>query len=178
MQQIVSILLIGISLSMDTFSLALTIGSIVNNKRIYILPFIVGIFHFFMPLIGNVIGLNIIKYFNIASNIILGLVLIILGINLAIHFFKDEKVDVKINIIGMLLFALSVSIDSFTIGLGISDITSNYYFSSLIFAVCSFSFTYLGLLIGKYSNKYFGKYALLLGTILLLIFGIIHLLFV
>ena len=176
MQQIVSILLIGISLSMDTFSLALTIGSITIDKRIYYLPFMVGIFHFFMPLLGNIIGLNIINYFNIAGNIILGLVLIILGINLAIHFFKDEDINIKLNITGMVLFALSVSLDSFTVGFGISNITNNYYFSSLLFAVCSFSFTYLGLIIGKYSSKYFGKYAIIVGILLLNLLGIYHLL--
>lgn len=175
MREIVSILLIGISLSMDTFSLSLTLGTISENKLIKILPLFVGIFHFFMPILGNIIGVALINLLNLASNIILGTVLIVLGINLAIHYFKDETAEINLNIIGILIFALSVSIDSFSVGLGINDITNNYYIASVIFALCSASFTYLGIIIGKYSSKLIGKYAIILGIFLLLILGIFHL---
>ena len=175
MKELVSILLIGISLSMDTFSLSLTLGTVSGKKLIKILPLFVGIFHFFMPILGNIIGITLINLFNLASNIILGTVLIILGINLAIHYFKDETAEINLNIIGMLIFALSVSIDSFSVGLGINDITSNYYIASIIFALCSASFTYLGIIIGKYSSKLIGKYAIILGIFLLLTLGIFHL---
>lgn len=176
MQEFVSILLIGISLSMDTFSLSLSLGSIVKeNKYLKYFPLVVGIFHYILPLLGNLIGIKIISTFNIASNIILGLILIILGINLAIHYFKDEEIKINLNIISIVLLAFSVSIDSFSVGLGISNITNKHYLSSLIFSVCSFSFTLMGLIIGKYSNKVIGKYASMLGIILLLLLGIYHL---
>ena len=175
MREIVSILLIGISLSMDTFSLSLTLGTVSENKLIKILPLFVGIFHFFMPILGNIIGVALINLLNLASNIILGTVLIVLGINLAIHYFKDESAEINLNIIGIIIFALSVSIDSFSVGLGINDITNNYYIASVIFALCSASFTYLGIIIGKYSSKLIGKYAIILGIFLLLILGIFHL---
>ncbi len=175
MREIVSILLIGISLSMDTFSLSLTLGTVSENKLIKILPLFVGIFHFFMPILGNIIGITLINLLNLASNIILGTVLIVLGINLAIHYFKDESAEINLNIIGIIIFALSVSIDSFSVGLGINDITNNYYIASIIFALCSAAFTYLGIIIGKYSSKLIGKYAIILGIFLLLILGIFHL---
>ena len=175
MREIVSILLIGISLSMDTFSLSLTLVTVSENKLIKILPLFVGIFHFFMPILGNIIGITLINLLNLASNIILGTVLIVLGINLAIHYFKDETAEINLNIIGVIIFALSVSIDSFSVGLGINDITNNYYIASIIFALCSAAFTYLGIIIGKYSSKLIGKYAIILGIFLLLILGIFHL---
>ena len=175
MREIVSILLIGISLSMDTFSLSLTLGTVSENKLIKILPLFVGIFHFFMPILGNFIGITLINLLNLASNIILGTVLIVLGINLAIHYFKDETAEINLNIIGIIIFALSVSIDSFSVGLGINDITNNYYIASIIFALCSAAFTYLGIIIGKYRSKLIGKYAIILGIFLLLILGIFHL---
>ena len=88
MQELVSIFLIGVSLSMDTFSLSLSMGALIKNKQFLTLfPFVVALFHFIMPLIGNKIGITIMNYFNIASNIVLGLILIILVVNLAIQFF-------------------------------------------------------------------------------------------
>jgi len=177
MQELVSIILIGVSLSMDTFSLSLSMGAIIkNNKFLTLFPFVVGIFHFFMPIIGNKIGITIMNYFNIASNIVLGLILIILGVNLAIQYFKKEEINININLISLIFLAFSVSIDSFTIGLGISEITNKFMLASFIFSVCSFSFTAIGLLIGKYSKKFIGKYASLIGIILLILLGLYHIL--
>lgn len=177
MLELVSILLIGISLSMDTFSLSLSLGSLVKeNIYLKFFPFLVGVFHFFMPIIGNLIGMQIIKTFDIASNIILGLILIFLGINLAIHYFKDEEIKINLNFLSIILLAFSVSLDSFSVGIGINNLTTKYFLSSMIFSICSFSFTVMGIIIGKYSNKYIGKYANLLGIILLLVLGIYHLL--
>ena len=50
-------ILIGISLSMDAFSLALLYGTygLAKNEEIT-LSIIVGLFHFFMPLIGLFFG--------------------------------------------------------------------------------------------------------------------------
>lgn len=176
MQELVSILLIGVSLSMDTFSLSLSLGSIIkNNSILKLFPFLVGIFHFFMPLLGNFIGTSIINYFNIASNIILGIILIILGVNLSINYFKDNELNIKISLLSLITLAFSVSIDSFTVGLAISDITKNNFLASFIFSICSFSFTLMGLTIGKYSNKVMGKYATIIGIFFLLLLGIIHL---
>ena len=98
MQELVSIFLIGVSLSMDTFSLSLSMGALIKNKQFLTLfPFVVALFHFIMPLIGNKIGITIMNCFNIASNIVLGLILIILGVNLAIQFFKKEEINININ---------------------------------------------------------------------------------
>lgn len=175
MKELVSILMIGISLSMDTFSLSLSIGSMSQAKRLKIIPFVVGIFHFFMPILGNLLGLRLIVIFNLTGHILLGLILIFLAINLAFHYFKDEKIDIKLNLVGILIFAFSVSFDSFTVGMGINAITEKNLISSTIFAVCSACFTYLGILIGKYSNKLIGKSANLIGIIILFLLGLFHL---
>ena len=149
MQELVSIFLIGVSLSMDTFSLSLSMGTLIKNKKFLTLfPFVVALFHFIMPLIGNKIGITIMNCFNVASNIVLGLILIILGVNLAIQFFKKEEINININLISIIFLAFSVSIDSFTIGLGISEITS----------------------------KFIGKYASIIGILLLILLGVYHIL--
>lgn len=176
MQELVSIFLIGISLSMDTFSLSLSLGTLGNqNRYLSLFPALVGIFHFFMPLLGNFIGMKIIMLFNVASNILLGLILIFLGVNLAINYFKNDDIEVHFRIWSISFLAFSVSIDSFTVGLAISDITKNYLLASTIFALCSAAFTFLGITIGKYCNNLIGKYASMVGILLLLVLGIMHL---
>jgi putative Mn2+ efflux pump MntP len=178
MQEIISIFLIGISLSLDTFSLSLSLSPIFSNTKYNnLFPLIVGIFHFIMPNIGNFAGIKLIQILNLASNILLGLILIFLGLNLLISQVKEEEPKVKLSILGVTFLALSVSVDSFTVGLGLSNLSSSNILSSFIFAICSFTFTNLGLIIGKYSQKHIGKYANILGIILLFILGIYHLLY-
>lgn len=175
MNELVSILMIGISLSMDTFSLSLTLGTLSHMTRLKFVPFIVGLFHFFMPLIGNILGIKLVNIFHLTGHFLLGLILIFLGIDIAIHYFKDEEVNINLNLVGLILFALSVSFDSFTVGIGINAITNKYLLASIIFSLCSACFTYIGIIIGKYSSKYTGKYANIVGILLLLILGIYHL---
>ena len=51
---------IGLSLSIDAFSLSLSIGTLnLNKKQVAKLPIFIGIFHFFMPFIGILIGKSI-----------------------------------------------------------------------------------------------------------------------
>ena len=60
MQELVSVIIIGISLSMDTFSLSLSLGPIIHNsKYTTIVPIFVGLLHFLMPILGNYLGIRI-----------------------------------------------------------------------------------------------------------------------
>jgi len=57
----------------------------------------------------------------------------------------------------------------------LTAITEKIYMAMTIFTICSFCFTYLGLILGKYCNKLLGVYSSVIGSFLLLIIGIIHL---
>jgi len=176
MKEIITVLIIAIALSMDTFSLSLGIGTYNFRKRKMLLfSLIVGIMHFIMPLIGNFVGNKIINFFTINSNFLLGIILMYLALTMFIDILKNEEKEISLNIINMFIFAFGVSIDSFSTGLVLQAITNNLLPAVMIFSITSFCFTYLGLLIGKYANNYLGKTSSILGSILLLVIGILHL---
>ena len=80
MKESLTILTIAIALSMDTFSLSLGIGTgNISKKRCLLFSIIVGIMHFIMPLIGNLIGNKIVEIFMLKSNFLLGIILIYLA---------------------------------------------------------------------------------------------------
>lgn len=166
-----TILLIGISLSMDAFSLSLAYGlSGISNKQKILLSIIVGICHFVMPLIGYNFG-NLISNINILNNdIIASLILIIIGISLII---SKETNEINITFIGIFLFGLSVSIDSLTIGISLRAITNNIILAPIIFSITSLLFTYLGLQLGNVIGNKIGNYSKKIGGIILIIIGII-----
>lgn len=176
MEEIIILLIIAIGLSMDAFSLALGYGTIgLKNKAHLKISIFVGIFHFFMPILGLFIGIFITTKLHINPHFIMGSALLFIALEMFIEMLKKEQKELKLKLIYLLLFSLSVSLDSFSTGIGLEAITSKYYLASTIFSLISFSFTYLGLILGKYISTVFGNYAKILGIILLSIIGIVNL---
>ena len=176
MEEIIILLIIAIGLSMDAFSLALGYGTIgLTTKDTFKISMLVGIFHFFMPLIGLSLGIFITTKLHINSHFIMGIVLLFIALEMIIEMIKHEEKSINLKFISLLLFALSVSLDSFSTGIGLEAITKKYYIATTIFSIISFFITYLGLILGKYINLIFGNYAKILGIILLTTIGIVNL---
>ena len=128
MKELISIILIGIALSMDTFSLSLGVGMFnVSNKKALKLASIVGIMHFIMPFIGMMVGSKLLQIFEIKYDILLGFILIIIALQMIIDIIRHEEEKFNLSIIGMFVFAFGVSLDSFSLGMGLKAITDNIY---------------------------------------------------
>lgn len=163
-------ILIGISLSMDAFSLAMIYGTLNLNKRtIWNLSFVVGMFHFLMPQAGFYIGKIFLNIITIDPDILVGVIFMIIAIQMFISFFKQEEVSVLKGMLSLLLFAFTVSIDSFTVGIGLSGLVDNICLQGVIFSIISFMFTFLGLSLGTKLATKFGNITTLIGSILLFI---------
>lgn len=174
---IILVFIIAVSLSMDAFSLSLAYGTIsLNKKEINLLSTIVGIYHFFMPIFGMLIGKFIFDIIHISSDLIVLIIFGIIGINMIIESFKKEEKVKKMKIGEMVLFGFAVSIDSFSVGIGINSISNNFIMCSCIFSITSFIFTYIGLVLGNKLNQLIGKIATLIGGISLIILGLIYVL--
>ena len=176
MKELISIILIGIALSMDTFSLSLGVGMFnVSNKKALKLASIVGIMHFIMPFIGMMVGSKLLQIFEIKYDILLGFILIIIALQMIIDIIRHEEEKFNLSIIGMFVFAFGVSLDSFSLGMGLKAITDNIYMAMSVFAICSTFFTFMGVVIGRFANKFLGIYANILGAIILFVLGLMHL---
>ena len=161
--------LIGISLSMDAFSLALLYGTYgLSKKDELMLSTIVGLFHFFMPLIGLRIGGLLDSYFAFNFNFVVGIIFTIIGFEMIMSSLKEEDIKFIVNIVSFLLFGFSVSIDSFTTGIGLKAINDNYFEVSFIFMLCSAIFTFLGLTFGNRLSRRFGNIATISGGVMLI----------
>ncbi|MBP3765831.1 MAG: manganese efflux pump [Bacilli bacterium] len=172
---LILVILVAVSLSMDAFSLSLAYGTLGMKKtEINILSIIVGIYHFIMPLIGESVGSTIINILPITPNTLVFMVLFLIGFEMIIESFKDNNSISKLSIIGMLIFGFAVSIDSFTLGLGLNVLYKYKIVSALIFSLTSFIFTYIGLNIGKFINNKVGKISTLFGGLMLIILGIFY----
>lgn len=158
---------------MDAFALAIAYGiEKVKLKNIIITAIIVGLFHFFMPLIGNYLGISLFEYTIIKPRYVLFLVFLILSIDMFMHFFEEKPKIRPLNMIGTLLFALSVSFDSFSVGIGINYIYDNILIITSCFCIISFSFTLIGFYLGKKLSNSIGKYSFLIGSLTLFLYSL------
>lgn len=161
---------------MDAFSLALIYGMFNFTKKEEItLSIIVGLYHFFMPLLGYNFGNIIFNLIKISPNIIVTIVFSIIGIEMIIDTFKEENKTKLNGYIEMLSFGFAVSIDSFSTGIGIKAITNSLLPSFITFSLISGSFTYIGLILGKKISDKIGKLSNIIGAVILLIIGITYL---
>ncbi len=167
---------IAVSLSMDAFSLSLAYGTLnLEKKDINNLSLIVGIYHFFMPLLGMFIGNIVLKFIPIKPDVVVFIVLLFIGIQMVFESFKKEEKIEPMSKIELLLFGLAVSIDSFSVGIGLNTITKNYLLSSTLFSISAFLFTYLGLILGKKISEIIGRVATTIGGLALIIIAFIYL---
>ena len=168
------LLIIAVSLSMDAFSLSLAYGTLgMSNTDKAKLSFITGIFHFFMPLFGLLFGKLILKYFIVDMDIIVMLILGFIGINMIMSSFKNDEVLEKPK---FFLFALAVSLDSFSVGITLTEICKNIVIGPLMFALVSFAFTLIGLILGNKIERLVGKLSTIIGGIVLVFIGVLYVL--
>ena len=169
------VIIIAISLSMDAFSLALAYGTLnLNKKDIYKLSLVVGIYHFFMPLLGLFLGNIILRYVS-NPNFIVFVILFVIGIEMIYETFKEEDIKNIVSLRQILLFGLAVSIDSFSVGIGLNIISNNYLYCASIFSIFSLSFTYLGLMLSKKINNIIGKTSTIIGGLVLIVIAFMYL---
>ena len=94
MSKILIYFFIGISLSIDAFSLSLAIGTIIKKRnKITLFPIIVGIFHFIMTNTGNKIGYLLSKISKLPLKKISGIIFIYLAIE--IYQNKNTNEEIK-----------------------------------------------------------------------------------
>ncbi len=173
---LIFVIILAVSLSMDAFSLAIAYGTLnLQKNKIFLISLVVGIYHFFMPLIGLLVGEIIIKHISISSDIIVFIVLLFIGMQMIVESFKNKNSIKKVEFIEIILFGFAVSIDSLSVGISMNAFEIKPFICTTIFSITSLIFTYIGLLFGKKLNSIFGKISTIIGGILLIILGIIYL---
>ena len=168
MHEMLTILLIAVALSMDTFSFSLSLGTAnIDIKKGIILSTIIGIMHFMMPLIGMYVGKIIIKLLPFEHDFFLGVIFLILAFKMIYDLYVEKQKQINLNLFEILIISLSVSFDALTAGIGLIAITDKIIISTFIFMLVSYIFTMLGILLGRYVNTSLGKISSIIGIFIL-----------
>lgn len=170
-------ILIGIGLSMDTFSLSIIYGTLrIKKSKVYLISLIVGLYHFFMPLLGILVGGKLQSFLFINTGVLVFILFLLIGIQM-LQSINNKELNLDISLLGILLFGLSVSIDSFTVGIGLEYINDNHLISSSIFMILSSTFTFLGLKLGLFLKNRVFKYSSIIGGLIFIFLAFYYLFF-
>ncbi|PMC37437.1 hypothetical protein CJ195_11825 [Bacillus sp. UMB0899] len=172
--ELLTLLIMALALGMDAFSVGLGMGLIrLRFRQIFYIGITIGIFHIWMPLVGMLIGRLLSDTFGTIATLLGGTLLILLGIQMVFASFKkDEDPFITPVGFGLIVFALSVSLDSFSVGLSLGIYGAKTFLTVAIFGLVSMVLTWLGLLVGKRVQNWLGSYSEALGGTILLAFGI------
>lgn len=172
--ELLTLFVMAAALGMDAFSVGLGMGMYeLRLRKIFQIGITIGIFHVWMPLVGLLAGKFLSEKFGSFATLIGGFLLLLLGIQMIWSSFKNETEKVITPVgWGMLVFALSVSLDSFSVGLSLGIFGAKTVMVLLCFGLAATVQTWAGLLLGRKVQGWIGSYSEALGGAILLGFGL------
>lgn len=177
--QLVTVAIMAVALGMDAFSLGVGIGMKgIRLLHVLQLSLLIAFFHVLMPLLGLFTGSYVGHLLGQVTTYAAGGVLVLLGGHMILNSFRkggdggSRAVDHR-TVWGMLLISLSVSVDSFSVGVSLGMFVNSIVITVLAFGVCGGMMSITGLLLGRRVSRGLGDYGEALGGAILLAFGLL-----
>jgi len=173
----ISIVLIAIGLSMDSFAISLTNGLTIrdlNVERTLTISFSLAVFHTIMPLIGWFAGISIEKYITEFGHWVAFLLLSFIGLKMIYEGIKKKTavMDSELKILTLIGQSFATSIDALAVGISFALLKLSIIKPILIIGLITFLVSLIGLQVGKYIGKRIGKTAVVFGGIVLVGIGL------
>lgn len=176
--QTMTILILAAALGMDAFSLCLGIGMRgVRLLHVAKISTAVAVCHVIMPLAGLFMGKYVSALLGDVAVMIGGLLLVFLGGHMIYNSLRgnDTPSFSTDSAFGLLAFAVSVSVDSLSVGVSLGMVASDLVLTVLLFGLLGGLLSVVGLLIGRRVGVLIGEYSEMIGGAVLLVFGILFL---
>lgn len=172
---LMELLLIGVGVSMDAFSVAICKGLSVSSLRprhAVTVGAYFGSFQALMPLIGYFAGLSLAHFIERWDHWLAFLLLLWLGIMMIREALKNESCPVgDFSPKAMLPLALATSIDALAVGVTMAFLKVDILSSVLVIGTCTFLFSCAGVVIGNYFGERFQRPARITGGFILIVLG-------
>ena len=174
----VEILLIGIGLSMDAFSVSICKGLTTKQfswKMALTCGLWFGFFQALMPVIGYFLGEQFEQYITAVDHWIAFGLLFLIGANMireAVWGNEDHEHNGSLDFKTMLLLAIATSIDALAVGISFACIQVKIWSSVFIIGVTTFLFSIIGVKIGNVFGSKFERSAGIVGGIILILIGL------
>ena len=175
-----SILLIGLSLSMDAFAISVTNGLTLKDFRLrhaLWMGVYFGGFQFLMPLIGCFLGSTVRRYILFLGPYISFLLLAFIGGKMIFDSIRDSETQetgmLQLSHRRLVVLAIATSIDALAVGISFAFMENVKLLPSCILIGCTtFVISFLGAILGSRIPGFSGKKAGILGGCVLIAIGL------
>jgi len=177
---------IAVALAMDAFAVSISISALLKDvqpRQTFRLSFHFGLFQALMPVLGWYTGNLVGQWFLAYDHWIAFFILWAIGGKIVYQsLFAIEKQEEGINKeqkkndptrgLSLIMLSIATSIDAYAVGLSFAFIGVSIWFPSFWIGITAGFLTLVGMQLGSYVGKKFGKSMEILGAILLFIIGI------
>jgi putative Mn2+ efflux pump MntP len=174
--QWIAIVIMAVALGLDALSLGIGIGMKgIRKLHILQLSILIALFHMGMPLLGMFMGGYVGVLLGGVATKAGGILLVLLGVHMVYSSFKggDQSHSFDHSTLwGMLVIALSVSIDSFSVGVSLGMFAGDMILTVLMFGTVGGLMSIIGLMIGRKVGHWVGEFGEAMGGVILLAFGL------
>lgn len=171
---ILSMILISIGLSLDTFAVSVSCGLKEKNIQFFEATRIALFFAFFqatMPLVGWLLGSTVSHYIHSVDHWLAFSLLAIIGTKMTWDAWNHDQQQPCINIYDLkviLSLSLATTLDAFVIGFTFAFLDTRLTLTMLIIGFTTYVFAMLGMLFGKKLGHRVGSKIEMLGGIILI----------
>ncbi len=172
-----TVLMIGVALGMDAFSLGIGLGAQgLRWRDVARLSAMISLLHVLLPLGGIAIGDALHHLFGSTFQKIGAALLLLLGARMTLEAFRRDPQSVRAPVSAgpfkLLVFALSVSLDALSAGLSLGSLQVNALFAALVFGLSSGILSLAGLYLGRKATYTLGDYGQAAGGAVLVVLGL------
>lgn len=172
---IVELLLVGVSLAMDSFAVSICKGLGTSKTKVgnaLLIGVIFGLFQGLFPVIGYYFGSIFYNIIDKVDHWIGFVLLVLIGASMIKEAFSKEIVDNDLSIKSLCLMGVATSIDALTVGITFAFLEVNIYLAAFIIFFITFVFSLFGFSLGNKLGNKFSNAARILGGSVLILMGI------
>lgn len=177
--EVITILIMAAALGMDAFSMGIGIGMKgIRLLHVLRLSLFVAFFHVLMPTLGLLTGEHLGHLLGRVTGLVAGGLLLLLGAHMIYNSFRSGDGDSSSamdhrTLWGMLLISLSVSVDSFSVGVSLGMFVNHVLITVLAFGACGGFMSVCGLMLGRRVSRVTGDFGEAIGGAILFAFGLL-----
>lgn len=174
---ILEIILIGVGLSMDAFTVSISKGLSIKEGRVKAMLTAgawFGGFQFLMPIVGYFAGRTAAKAIDQWDHWIAFVLLLLIGGNMIREALKDdpESTSASMNPGEMALLAVATSIDALAVGVTFAFTDTHIFQAACLIGVTTFLLSAAGIRLGRLVGSRFEQNAEIAGGVVLILVGL------
>lgn len=175
---IVSLLVLSASLSMDAFAVSVSSGVSLREKlipRALLMAAFFGAFQALMPLLGWLLGTLVSDMIRKIDHWIAFALLSYIGVSMIVEGVRckgEEVTEDTFSIQKLFLLAIATSIDALAVGITFAFFHVNILLAALVIGSVTFAVCFVGVVLGRQVGKLLKKCAPILGGVALIGIGV------